>query len=111
MVDRGSFEVQSQALRAAADLWRTAAQDMGSAQTEIEPGVGGGDSFGVLAGSSGVEGHYNVWSGDMLAALQRAQANFEYLEAALDSTANDYDGVDSTVALDISKLDAMIDDE
>lgn len=108
MTDRGSFSVQSEALRHAAKMWRTAAQDMGKAADEIEPGVGGGDSFGVLAGSSGVSGHYNEWSQEMLTALQTGQANFEYLDAALTSTANDYDGVDSTVATDMDTLDRMI---
>jgi hypothetical protein len=108
MTDKGSFRVQSEALRAAADMWGTAADDMGSAETEISPGVGGGDSFGVLAGSSGVSDSYDIWSRDMLAAVQKAKGNFQYLEAALNSTANDYDGVDSTVATDMNQLDRMI---
>lgn len=108
MTDRGSFSVQSEALRRAAEMWRTAATDMGKAITEIEPGVGGGDSFGVLAGSSGVSGHYDEWSQEMLTALQTGQKNFQYLDAALVSTANDYDGVDSTVATDMQTLDRMI---
>ena len=83
MTDRGSFSVQSEALHHAAAMWRTAAVDMGKAADEIEPGVGGGDSFGVLAGSSGVSGHYDEWSQEMLTALQTGKANFEYLDAAL----------------------------
>lgn len=108
MTDRGSFSVQSEALRRAAAMWATAATDMGKALTEIGPGVGGGDSFGVLAGSSGVSGHYDEWSREMQKALQTGKSNFEYLDAALVSTANDYDGTDSTVATDMQTLDRMI---
>ena len=108
MTDRGSFSVQSEALRRAAAMWRTAATDMGEALTEIEPGVGGGDSFGVLAGTCGVAAHYDEWSREMQAALQAGKANFEYLDAALVSTAHDYDGTDSTVATDMQTLDRMI---
>jgi hypothetical protein len=44
----------------------------------------------------------------MLTAVQTAKKNFEYLDAALNSAANDYDGVDSTVATDMNTLDRMI---
>lgn len=108
MTDRGSFKVQSQALKNAASMWRTASEDMDKALKEIKDGVGGGDSFGVLAGSSGVSGHYNEWSREMKTALTTGRDNFSYLDAALTSTANDYDGVDSTTATDFSKLDGMI---
>lgn len=109
MTDRGSFKAQSDALRRAAGMWGTASGDMDKAVTEVTPGVGGGDSFGVLAGSSGVSGHYNEWSQEMLTALKTGRDNFDYLDAALTSTANDYDGVDSTVATDLATLDGMID--
>ncbi len=108
MTDRGSFKAQSEALRAAATMWGSIAGDMGKAATEISPGVGGGDSFGVLAGSSGVSTSYNNWSSAMLAAVQRAETNFLYLQESLNSTANDYDGVDETVATEISILDKRI---
>jgi hypothetical protein len=108
MTDRGSFKVKSEALRRAAHMWSTAAGDMAKAHTEIAPGVGGGSSFGVLAGSSGVSTSYDNWSQDMLAALQKGHDNFVYLDAALTSTANDYDGVDSTVATSFDTLDKMI---
>lgn len=108
MSDRGSFKAQSDALRAAATMWGNIAGDMGKAETEITPGVGGGDSFGVLAGSSGVSTSYDNWSASMLAAIQRAETNFAYLQDALNSTANDYDGVDATVATDMDTLDKRI---
>jgi len=108
MTDRGSFAVQSQALRDAATLWSGCATDMGTVYDDIGPGVGGGGSFGVLAGSSGVSANYDRWSQAMLTAVQTAKKNFEYLDAALNSAANDYDGVDSTVATDMNTLDRMI---
>ncbi|KRC52901.1 MULTISPECIES: hypothetical protein [unclassified Nocardioides] len=108
MTDRGSFYVKSQTLRAAATMWSTAASDMASAHTEILPGVGHGNDFGVLAGSSGVATSYDNWSNDMLAAVDKAKGNFTYLDAALTSTANDYDGVDSTVKTEFAVLDRMI---
>jgi hypothetical protein len=108
MTDRGSFRVQSEALRRAATLWSTAGADMGLAGEKIAPGVGMGSYFGVLAGSSGVSGHYDQWSAEMAAAIAKAKANFEYLDAALNSAANDYDGVDATVAADVNELDRMI---
>jgi hypothetical protein len=108
MTDRGSFKVQSEALRRAATMWSKAATDMGSANEKIGPGVGMGSYFGVLAGSSGVSGNYDQWSTEMAAAITKAQSNFQYLDAALNSVANDYDGVDATVATDMDTLDRKI---
>jgi hypothetical protein len=108
MSDKGSFAVQSRALRDAAALWSGCAADAQIVEDAITPGVGGGDSFGVLAGSSGVSANYNIWSAAMLTAVQTAKKNFNYLDAALNSAANDYDGVDSTVATDMQTLDRMI---
>ena len=108
MTDRGSFYVKSETLRRAATMWSTAAGDMKSAHDEILPGVGHGNDFGVLAGSSGVATSYDNWSTDMLTAIDKAKGNFTYLDAALTSTANDYDGVDATVKTDMSVLDGMI---
>jgi hypothetical protein len=102
MTDKGSFAVQSQALRDAAALWGSCADDAQIVEDNISPGVGGGDSFGVLAGSSGVSANYNRWSAAMLTAVQTAKKNFNYLEAAL------YAGADGTVATDMQTLDRMI---
>ena len=107
MSDRGSFRVQSEALRNHADLWSTKAEQADSAQSEIEPAVGMGGDFGYLAGLNGVADNYNTWTNDMYAALGDAAATFRYLHAALISTANDYDGTDSTVATSMPDLDRM----
>jgi len=111
MTDRGSFSVQSEALKQAAALWAQCADDVSTVSSDIAPGVGGGGSFGVLAGASGVAGNYNLWSQAMYEALATARDNFTYLEAALISSANDYDGVDSTTATDMDRLDRLGDPE
>jgi len=108
MTDRGSFKVQADKLRTHAGVWKDYADNVKAAAELIAPGVGMGYQFGYLAGSCGVESSYNTWSEAMQTALSDAETNFRYLEAALTSTANDYDGVDSTVATDFSKLDGMI---
>lgn len=107
MTDRGSFSVQSEALRSHAGFWNTKAGQATDAQTTIEPGVGMGDDFGYLAGLNGVADNYNTWTSDMYAALGDASATFRYLYTALNSTANDYDGTDSTVAVAMNVLDPM----
>lgn len=107
MTDRGSFRVQSQALRDHSGFWETKSGQADDAKAEIAPGVGMGDDFGYLAGLNDVADNYNTWTHDMDAALADASDTFTYLHAALISTANDYDGVDSTVATSMSVLDPM----
>ena len=107
MTDRGSFRVQSEVLRTHAEYWSTKAQQARRAQDEIEPAVGQGDAFGYLAGQNGVADHYNTWTRDMSSALGDAAGTFHYLHAALISTANDYDGTDSTVATSMPDLDRL----
>lgn len=108
MTDRGSFKVQSDKLREHATLWEGRAKDAGDAKTLIQPGVGMGYKFGILAGEANVKEYYNAWSEAMEQALADADSSFTYLDAALTSAANDYDGVDSTQATDYSRLDGMI---
>ena len=107
MSDRGSFRVQSEALRTHAEYWTTKAEDADRARDQIQPAVGRGDAFGYLAGLNGVAENYNTWTTDMHAALDDAGATFRYLHAALVSTANDYDGTDSTVATSMPDLDRL----
>jgi hypothetical protein len=108
MTDRGSFSVQSEALTKAAAMWGTCADDVTGVRQDISSAVNMGRNFGVLAGSSGVRGNYNNWSLAMWEALNTARTNFTYLEAALTSTAADYDGVEQSVVTDFKTLDAMI---
>ena len=107
MSDRGSFRVQSDALRSHADVWSTKAAQADRARDLIEPAVGKGIDFGKLAGDNGVAEYYDTWTRDMHAALSDAGDTFRYLHAALISTANDYDGTDSTVATSMPDLDRL----
>jgi PAB1-binding protein PBP1 len=108
MADLGSFQVQSQTLRTHATLWKGHATDANSAHSMIESAIGRGEDFGWLAGLNEVSDHYNTWTTAMGTALQDAKTCFDYLEAALNSAANAYDGVDATAATDMGTLDKMI---
>lgn len=108
MSDLGSFAVQSEKLRDHAGLWGDRERDVTKAGSTIAPGVGQGQKFGFLAGSCGVSDHYDTWSRAMAQALEDAGTSFRYLEAALGSTADGYDGADATAVTDFSRLDGMI---
>ena len=108
MADLGSFQVQSETLRTHAKLWNGHATDVNDAHGLIESAIGSGDDFGWLAGLNEVKDHYNTWTNAMGAALQDAKTCFDYLEAALNSAANAYDGADATAATDMDTLDKMI---
>ena len=103
-----SFQVQCETLRTHAHLWKGHADDAATARTTIDPAIGDGDAFGWLAGLNWVSDNYNTWSNAMGVALDDAEKCCHYLSAALDSTANDYDDSDKTVATDMATLDAMI---
>lgn len=103
-----SFQVQCETLRTHARLWDGHATDASTARTTIAPAIGDGDAFGWLAGLNGVADYYDTWSKAMGVALDDAKKSCTYLSAALNSTANDYDDSDATVATDMATLDAMI---
>ncbi|MBA3781478.1 MAG: hypothetical protein H0X12_06435 [Nocardioides sp.] len=103
-----SFQVQSETLRTHAKLWAGHATDVQSAQTTVSPGIGMGDDFGYLAGLNGVADNYNTWSHAMDQALTDAANCFKYLDAALNSAANEYDDSDATAATNSTQLDKMI---
>ena len=107
MTDRGSFSVQSEALRTHAGFWSTKKTQADTAADEIYPGVGMGVDFGYLAGLHGVADNYNTWTWAMYDALGDAALTFDYLHQALISTANDYDGTDATVATSMNELDPL----
>ncbi|HEY3016079.1 MAG TPA: hypothetical protein VGJ41_13260 [Nocardioides sp.] len=108
MTDLGSYQVQSQTLRTHAGLWKGHAGDIGTAETLVASAIGKGEDFGWLAGLNEVEDHYNTWTNAMDTALKDAKRCFLYLEAALNSAANAYDGVDSTVATDVGALKKIL---
>lgn len=103
-----SFQVQTQTLRHHATVWSGHASDVAEARTTIASAVGKGDDFGYLAGLNQVAENYDTWSRAMDQALADAQRCFDYLEAALVSTANGYDDSDATAATDVAALDRMI---
>jgi len=103
-----SFQVQSETLREHARLWSGHARDAASARDTIQPAVGKGVDFGYLAGLNGVADNYDRWTEAMDRALRDAEKCFHYIEAALESTANNYDNSDQTAATDMATLDAMI---
>jgi len=103
-----SFQVQSETLRTHAKLWAGHASDVSDASSTIAPAVGKGDDFGYLAGLNQVADNYDTWSQAMADALADAKKCFDYLEAALNSTANAYDASDATAATDMATLDRMI---
>ena len=102
------FEVQSRKLRTAASIWEECATDIKKVGRDIQPAVDQGDKFGVLAGSSGVSGHYNVWVQAMFTATRDGAKNFTYLSAALTAIADTYDETDATVAESAAALDRRI---
>jgi hypothetical protein len=105
-----SFQVQSETLRAHAKLWAGHAKDVQDARTAIAPGIGMGEDFGYLAGLNEVAANYDTWSTAMDQALADADKCFTYLEAALNSAANEYDDSDATAVTNSAKLDKMIGD-
>jgi hypothetical protein len=108
MTDLGSFRVQTDLLREHAPFWADRATDASGARDLIETGVGQGYKFGLLAGSCGVSSRYDTWSQAMSQALTDAHDTFHWLEAALKSTADAYDGADNTSAMGYDDLDRMI---
>lgn len=102
------FKAQSEKLRTAAGIWTDCSTDTKKVGTDIRPAVQQGDKFGVLAGSSGVSGHYNIWIQDMYDATQDGAKNFTYLAAALTAIADTYDETDATVAESSASLDRRI---
>lgn len=109
MADRGSFKVQSEALRDHAAVWDSHSANVAEAATSISSAVGKGADFGWIASENGVDDYFNTWISAMSLALADAGKTFDYLFAALNSVADDYDGTDATVAADINALDRLND--
>jgi len=105
-----SFKVESDNLRHQAAIWAGAKVDADNVRQTLSVTVGQGDAFGVMAGSMGVSRRYNEWTSDMDNALTDASYSFDYLDAALTSTANGYDESDATASTSIDVLDRKIDE-
>lgn len=109
MADRGSFHVESEALRQHAEVWATHSANAQEARDLITPALGKGDDFGLIAKESGVSAYYENWIAEMDVALGDAVKTFDYLHTALNAVADDYDGADSTVATGFDDLDRLND--
>ncbi len=103
-----SFTVQSDNLRGQARVWEDRADAVRSTRTAFSPAVGRGSAFGVLAGGAGVQGMYDEWTRDIDDALHDAELSCHYLQQALRSTADAYDETDTTVAISMERLDALV---
>lgn len=104
----GEMKAKSDRLRAVADIWSDCATDCWSVHTSLQPALGQGSKFGILAGASGVDENYDIWIEKMSVAARTGSGNFFYLKSALDAIADTYDGVDSTVAQSMDSLDKQV---
>lgn len=109
MTDYGDFKVQSEALRTESKVWGGKAGNASKALSLISDAVKQGKAFGVMAGSCGVSDDYNKWSLAMQQAITDAERCFDYIDAALVSAANAYDGSDATAATSMNTLNNMAD--
>jgi hypothetical protein len=105
-----SFKVETDNLRSQAEEWGKRADNADTVRASISEGVGAGYDFGFLAGGAGVEGMYDDWTRAMDDALRDCAYSARYLEAALASTAADYDETDATRAQSAARLDRMLED-
>lgn len=105
-----NFQVQSQNVRRQATLWGDRKKDVETVRTAVSPGFGQGSVFGFMAGSANVEAMYNEWTSDIGNCLTDAAYSFSYLNAALVSTANQYDDTDATSATSAQALDKQIEE-
>lgn len=104
MTDVGSFSVQSEELREESQEWGTRVEALTAAKGLASNGLGQGYKFGFFANQAGLGDKHDQFIRKMVDALTYGEQTFDYLEAALASTANAYDGVDSTVAESVSDL-------
>jgi len=104
----GDLRADTDKLRNAAKIWTECSTDTATVHQNLLPAVGQGSKFGVLAGSSGVSGNYDIWIQAMADAAETGSKNFAWLSVALTAIADTYDGTDATVAQSVESLDRMI---
>jgi hypothetical protein len=104
----GDLRADTDKLRTAATIWTGCSTDVDKVHNDLLPAVGQGSKFGVLAGSSGVSGNYDIWIQAMADAAATGTKNFTWLSAVLVSIADRFDGTDATVAQSVESLDEMI---
>jgi uncharacterized protein YukE len=105
-----NFQVEAENLREQAKEWGKRADHADSVRQSIASAVGKGYDFGFLAGGANVSESYDAWVQKMNDALLDCTYSATYLEAALISTANDYDDTDATQAQSSQELDKLLEE-
>ena len=105
-----NFQVESDNLRSQARIWHRSRDHATSVAQDLAETIGRGSAFGRMAGSAGVSAMYDAWTRDIDRCLADAAYSFGYLDAALRSTADGYDGSDATSALGMAELDKRLDE-
>lgn len=98
MSDIGTFAVDSGELRKEAREWSVRQRRLVEAEDLADNGLAKGYKFGLLAQNAGLGDEHDRFISSMVTALGQGISTFDYLRAALRSTANAYDGVDATVS-------------
>lgn len=98
MTDLGSFSVESGELREESTEWRARKRHLTQARALADNGLAKGYKFGFFANAAGLDDFHDEYIQAMVDALDDGEATFDYIAAALASTANAYDGVDATSA-------------
>jgi hypothetical protein len=98
MGDLGHFEVQSAELRAESAEWTRRKTALADAKALADNGLAQGYNMGFFARMAGLDRYHDGFVSDMVQALADGERTFDFIAAALDSTANAYDGADDTSA-------------
>ena len=104
-----SFKVESDNLRSQAEEWGKRATHADTVRSDISASVGAGYDFGLVA-RWGRRRRCTRMEPAVENALKDCAYSATYLQAALTSTANDYDETDATQAQDAAKLDRLLED-
>ena len=91
-----SFQVQSDELRTESGEWERRKTALSDARGMADDGVGQGYNMGFFARQAGLDVAHDTFISSMVAAFADGVMTFDYIAAALASTANAYDDADST---------------
>ena len=104
MGDLGHFEVQSAELRAESAEWTRRGTALTDAKALADNGLGQGYNMGFFARQAGLDRYHDGFVADMVQALADGVRTFDFVAAALTSTADAYDGADHTAAQSAAAL-------
>ena len=108
MTDLGSFKVQSDELRKESSEWTRRKEHLTDAKGLVDNGLGKGYKFGFFGIAAGLDTFHDEYIQAMVTALDDGAKTFDFIAAALESTANAYDGADSTAATDADQLEKRL---